>query len=141
MPFFNKFPLSFSLLYWFILRGLLSYFRFIFCSNIFPRVYVKLKFYEPENFIQLFLLPDSRYVIWHVLWFVRVVLLTGSNWNATRFVSQLEQQLAITRKVFQLFKTTSHYSRWTPLARKLFSHFWPSDRFIEKATEIIFLQM
>ena len=59
MPFSNKYPLSFSFLYRFILTGLLSYFSFIFCSNFFPRVYVPLKFYGPENFTQLVLLPNS----------------------------------------------------------------------------------
>ena len=57
MSFFKKYPLSF-LFYWFILTGLLFCFSFLFCTNIFPRVYVLLKFYRPENFFQLVLLPD-----------------------------------------------------------------------------------
>ena len=64
-----------------------------------------LKFYWPENFIQLVLLPDSRYVIWLALWFIRLVLLPGSNWNATRFIPQVKKKLAITRKVIRLFET------------------------------------
>ena len=108
MPFFKKHPLSFSFLYWFILTGLLSYFSFIFCSNIFPRVYVQLKFYGPEKFIQLVLLPNSRYISSDLRY-----SLSGSSCYPARTEMQLVLYLNLSSNQQLLEKTFDYQKRFT----------------------------
>ena len=108
MPFFKKYPLSFSFLYWFILTGLLSYFSFIFCSNIFPRDYVQLKFYGPEKFIQLVLLPNSRYISSDLRYG-----LSGSSCYPARIEMQLVLYLNLSSNQQLLEKTFDYQKRFT----------------------------
>ena len=99
---------------WFLIYGVRCSwdFYFCFCKRIMTFFTFIVKFHWPENFVLLILLPDlsseSSYAIWLTLWFIQFVLLPDSNWNATRFI---ENQLEITRKVIQWFKTVYDYSR------------------------------